>query len=398
MRIYKRLKGNFKSGDVVVHISVLVLCVTGIVMIGSASVGGVSNYGVSYALRNIVKQSIFVLSGLILMVFVMNVFRTKFLSFISISIMYVVGIFSMLLCLLSSTKGARAWIKFGSISIQPAEFMKIAMILLLAYFLTEIEQSFRVKGKFKDDNAKLLFYKRKRWFCVFLPLLLITIVFIVGIFLQNDAGTTFIIIAICGLLFFAVDSKYYRRYKAGVLILMVIGSYVGYKLFQGYQMNRIYSWLDPLSDPFAKSYQLLNSMIAFTNGNFYGLGLGQSTQKYGYIPESHNDFIGAIIFEELGIFGLLLIAIPTLIIVHRFLKHATVVEEPLSQMILIGISTYFLIHFLVNLGGVSGLIPMTGVPLLLVSSGGSSVWSGLLSIGIAQAIIKKDNIEKSHNL
>ena len=133
-------------------------------------------------------------------------------------------------------------------------------------------------------------------------------------------------------------------------------------------------------------------MIAFTDGGIFGLGLGNSIQKYDYIPEAHNDFIGAIIYEELGIFGLALMIIPTAIIIFRLLKYAD--QNNKSRVILIGIASYFMLHLFVNLGGVSGLIPMTGVPLLLASSGGSSTIAALIAIGIAQAIISKFNKEQ----
>ena len=135
-------------------------------------------------------------------------------------------------------------------------------------------------------------------------------------------------------------------------------------------------------------------MIAFADGGIFGLGLGNSIQKYDYIPEAHNDFIGAIIYEELGIFGLALIIIPTAIIIFRLLKYADQIQDNKSRVILIGISSYFMLHLLVNLGGVSGLIPMTGVPLLLISAGGSSTIASLMAIGIAQAIISKFNKEQ----
>ena len=165
-------------------------------------------------------------------------------------------------------------------------------------------------------------------------------------------------------------------------------------MLEPYQLNRIYIWLDPLIDPSNRSYQIINSLIAFSNGGLFGLGFGNSKQKFGYIPESHNDFIGAIIYEELGLLGLALIIVPTCIIIFKLLKYSNEVKENKSKIILLGIASYFFFHLLINLGGVSGLIPMTGVPILLVSDGGSSTICAFISIGIAQAIIAKHNRQK----
>ena len=112
--------------------------------------------------------------------------------------------------------------------------------------------------------------------------------------------------------------RYYKKYKRIAWLIIAIGSVVlvvlGTLVLEPYQLNRIYIWLDPLIDPSNRSYQIINSLIAFSNGGLFGLGFGNSKQKFGYIPESHNDFIGAIIYEELGLFGLALI----LSLIHIF--------------------------------------------------------------------------------
>ena len=136
---------------------------------------------------------------------------------------------------------------------------------------------------------------------------------------------------------------------------------------------------------------MANALIAITNGGIFGTGLGNSIQKYGYVPEVHNDFITSVIFEELGLFGLALIMVPYAIIVFKLISYASKSKDPKTTIILLGIAAYFFLHLFINLGGVSGLIPMTGVPLLLVSSGGSSTLAAFIAIGIAQALISKDN-------
>ena len=260
------------------------------------------------------------------------------------------------------------------------------MVLILSYMLTETDSAFVVKGKFRTAELKSKFYKDKFNKCVLFPLALMVFAFGIGVIVQKDLGSSLILAAICFICFMSTPRDYYKKYKKLVWIALAVAVIIlGFLItavLQGYQLQRIDSWLKPLKieNIYDSSWQLVNSLIAFTDGGIFGLGLGNSIQKYDYIPEAHNDFIGAIIYEELGIFGLL--------------KYADQIQNNKSRVILIGIASYFMLHLFVNLGGVSGLIPMTGVPLLLVSSGGSSTIAALIAIGIAQAIISKFNKEQ----
>ena len=381
----EKIKRLFKSRgvDKGIYASVFVLAIFGIIMIGSASVGSVTSHGVTYALKNMITQSVYVIAGAGVMIFIARVFKTRYITYSASMKLYLLGIFLMIICIFfGSTKGSHAWIKFGSLfSIQPAEFMKVAMILIMSYFLTESDKAFVVKGRFKTQQLKSAFYKEKFLKCVFLPMMLVAIAAGVGIFVQKDFGTTVILVTICFVCFIGTPR--------GVLFLII-----GTSVLKGYQLGRISTWLAPLSDPYDTSMQLSNALIAFNNGGLFGVGLGNSTQKFGYIPESQNDFIGAIIYEELGIIGLGLIIIPTCIIIFKLLKYSQEIKENKSRIILLGIASYFFLHLLINLGGISGLIPMTGVPLLLISAGGSSSVTAFVAVGVAQAIIAKHNRQK----
>lgn len=398
----RKIKELFKSRgvDKSIYLSTFILAVFGIIMIGSASVGSVTRYGVTYALKNMISQTVFVIAGAGVMIFIARVFKTRYITYSSSMRLFLLGIFLMVICIFwSDSKGSHAWIKFGGLfSIQPAEFMKIAMILIMSYFLTESDKAFVVKGRFKNQEVKSAFYKQKFLKCVLLPMILVMITAGVGLFIQNDFGTTVIIVGICFVCFIATPRKYFKKYKrivwAFIAFCAVILLIVGTTVLKGYQVSRITAWLDPLSDPYNTSQQLVNALIAFKNGGLFGLGLGNSTQKFGYIPEAHNDFIGAIIYEELGIIGLGLIIIPTCIIIFKLLNYSQKIKENKSRIILLGIASYFFLHLLINLGGVSGLIPMTGVPLLFISSGGSSTVTAFVAVGIAQAIIARYNRQK----
>lgn len=382
-------------------------------MIGSAEVGNVNvkSTSITSAVNMMISQSVYVIAGTIMMIFIARVFKTRYVCHESSLTIYAIGLVSMIVCAFWTVKGTHAWIKLGPISIQPAEFMKIAMILCLSFFLTEHEATFikdEIKNKNEPEKIKRKLYREKLEKCIILPLILVVTVIGVGVLVQKDFGSTVILALICFMCFISTPRKYYKKYKRIAWMIIIVAWAIIIVAFViifylenlenidlgGYKFARISSWLNPMEDPLGSSYQLVNSLIAFSNGGLFGLGYGNSKQKFGYVPEAHNDFIGAITYEELGIIGLALIVVPTCIIIFKLLKYSNEVKENKSKVILIGIASYFFFHLLVNLGGVSGFIPMTGVPILLVSDGGSSTVSAFIAIGIAQSIISKHNKQK----
>lgn len=399
VNVIKNIFRNSKGGDRWIYASTFILAIFGVIMIGSSSIGGVTTKGFSWAIRNMAVQSVYIVIGAIIMRFLSKTFKLKSVNNRTTKLIFAIGLIAMCICRLWEIKGSYAWIVLPmGFTIQPAEFMKIAMILLMAYRLTETDIAYVVKGKFRNEEAKNAFYKDKFLKCAFYPMLMVFIAAAVGLFVQKDLGTTIILVTICFICFLSTPRSYYKKYKILVLIFLAVCGLalflIGTTVLEPYQLDRIYTWINPLADYYGDGFQLVNALIAFANGGIFGLGLGNSTQKFGYIAEAHNDFIGAIVYEELGILGLALVLIPTCIIIFRLLKYANRIENNKAKIILIGVSSYFFLHLIVNLGGVSGLIPMTGVPLLLISSGGSSTIAAFISIGLCQGIIAKYNKEK----
>lgn len=389
-RIFKR-----RGVDKTVYFCVVILTIYGIVMIGSASVGQSAKMGPMYASMNMIKQAIFVLGGFAAMVFLTRCFKKSWVNANSTWIFYAIGLVLMLACLFfEDGKGSHAWIRIGSFTIQPAEFMKVIMILFLSFHFGEIEEYCQIPRNITRQKKEEL-QKRKLWYCILRPILAIFIAFFVGVFLQKDMGSSLIMAFICMMLFFITPRPYYTKYKKLALILLVIGFILillsATFILKPYQLGRIYTWLNPLGDIEGDGWQLTNALIAFATGGLFGKGFGSSTQKYGYIPESHNDFIVAIIYEELGLVGFMLFLIPYVIIIYKMFHYALRIKDTKSKLILYGVGLYFFTHLLVNVGGVSGFIPMTGVPLLLISSGGSSTLAAMMGLGIAQSIIAKYN-------
>lgn len=394
------IKRIFKKHGVdrTIYICVFVLTIFGIVMIGSASVGQTATKGATYATVNMVKQAIFVAAGYVFMIFLARCFKKSWVNSSTTWVFYFIGIVLMLVCLLWSNKGSHAWIKIGPFTIQPSEFMKLIMICFLSFHFGEIEQLCQVPSNISRRKKEEL-YKRKFWYCIARPILASIVAFVIIGFVQNDLGSALIFAFICMIIFYATPRPYYSKYKKITLILLVgviglAGLSVVFQILKPHQLGRIYTWLNPLSNPTGEGWQLTNALIAFSTGGLFGKGFGSSTQKYGYIPESHNDFISAIIFEELGVVGFMLFLIPYVIIIYKMFDYGIKIEDTKSKLILYGIGTYFFTHLLINVGGVTGFIPMTGVPLLLISSGGSSTLAAMMSIGVAQSIIAKYNRDK----
>lgn len=391
------LKRIFKSRgvDKTVYFCVVILAIYGIVMIGSASIGQSAKYGPTYATMNMIKQAVFVLVGFGFMIFLTRCFKKSWINASSTWVYYGIGLVLMISCLLfEDGKGSHAWIRLGSFTLQPAEFMKIIMILFLAFHFGEIEEFCQIPRNITKHKKEEL-QKRKLWYCLLRPIIAIMAAFCVGVFLQKDMGSSLILAFICMMLFFITPRPYYNKYKKLSLILLAIGAVVIFLsatfILKPYQLGRIYTWLNPLKDIQNDGWQLTNALVAFATGGLFGKGFGASTQKYGYIPESHNDFIVAIIYEELGLVGFLLFLIPYCLIIYKLFHYGMRVKDTKSKLILYGVALYFFTHLLVNVGGVSGFIPMTGVPLLLISSGGSSTLAAMIGLGIAQAIIAKYN-------
>ena len=428
---------KIRNGDLIIYITVILLILFGSIMVGSATIGNSAASTVSgasggaQALLTIIKQVAFVSIGIFAMIICAGGYTHWLFKKGSVClILYIVMIGMLLSCLaFGATNGSYAWWKIPGIgTFQPAEVCKIGMVILLSYMLVLLPEKYAPKSnKYYNQNYRHPKEVRKRAkiryviMCILLPFLAIITEFIVVAKIQNDTGTALITFLICAACLFMTERKHYKTLHkiikyvimivlVGVVVLGVLFmvtyftgfyKYLGElfnidltSILQGYQASRFSSWLNPLGDVYNTSAQLFNALLAITKGGIKGVGLFNSTQKYGYIPEVQTDFITSLIFEELGLIGLALIIIPYGIIIFRLLYFGFISEDTRSRIVLVGIASYFFCHLFVNLGGVSGLIPMTGVPLIFISQGGSSILTGGMAIGIAQAIISMDKAKR----
>ena len=399
MNFFKKLQMMFKrtGTDKTIYACTIFLACFGIVMIGDASVGMSASRGSNFATINLLKQCVFVAGGFFCMFLFARVYKTRRISETIMLSAYVICILMMLACLMWTINNSHAWIKVGPITIQPVEFMKLVMIIILSYIFGVLPDQIRISNRLSAEKRKKL-VRRKFILCVAFPALLVFFAFFICWKVQKDMGSGLILLVMSACLFFATPSPYYRPYKIIGLFLVFLAVLVFIlfheRFLKGHQMARIASWLNPLKDIYGSNYQIINGFVGYTNGGLIGRGFGNSIMKFGYIPEAQNDFISSIIVEELGLVGFAAFFIPYSIIICRLFRYAFCMKESRDKLTLIGIASYFFVHLMVNVGGVSGLIPMTGVPLLLISAGGTSTLMALTCIGVAQALIAKYNREK----
>jgi len=373
--------------DWVVALTLLVLLVLSCMMVYSASMIG-NKYGTftsgipvseTYFLQ---RQAMWVvLAYIAFLVFSVaipfEVFKNK--SFLMNG--YLVIAFLLFLPLfMPSINGARSWIRIGAFSFQPSTLAQLFIIMYMAYIL----ETRKVKLRQICTSSELL-----KMFGI--PLGLVTI-----IALQNDTGMILITLSVMGIM--TLCSNMHSQNIKKILSLAIVAGVVVLMLFMlksslfssgtSYRTNRLKVFLNPFSEDLAAAAdQVINSYVAFGNGGLFGRGLGNSIQKLGYLPEAHTDFILAIIAEELGFIGVLFVVTLLLIIIGKVIFSGTKSRNTFSAMYSLGFASLLVVQGVVNIGGVTASIPMTGVPLPFISNGGSSILVLSIGLGIATNIL-----------
>lgn len=273
------------------------------------------------------------------------------------------------------TNNALSWFKIGPFSIQPSEFAKTVLIVFMAVFYNYLQNT-------KQKNLSLYF----------IPMA-IALIMVFLIIKQPDLGSALILLAIAGLTFLSVPmvrknfKKILRIGLGAVLIVAVLLLYKGDAIFTKDKLSR-FNFRSPCTRYQEETgYQVCNGLIAISNGGLFGKGLGQSTQKYMYLPESHTDFIYPIIVEELGAIVGVLIIIGYGILLTKLFHIAKTSENLRNSLIAYGAFWYFTTHILINMLGILALIPLTGVPLPFLSYGGSYGMNSVIIIFIVERVV-----------
>ncbi|WP_179395767.1 FtsW/RodA/SpoVE family cell cycle protein [Lacticaseibacillus absianus] len=369
--------------DYYILIPFLVLCATGVVMVYSASAYYVRVHFGDAETSVMIKQLLFVLLGVMLVAF-FYYFKLSLLRSKWAQVGMWVLIFTGLLILVvqgkldpkAAVNGAVAWIPLGPVHIQPAEFAKLAVILYLAYMFTQRQ----------DEMRRPDFQVRELWG----PLMIVAVC-IVLVLSQPDTGGAIILTMIALIMLFASGISL----RLGIGMSLLFGSLGGaayYGLSQvkipetvlkhSYQLRRLVAAFHPFDMVKTEGGQVVNSLLAIAHGGFWGVGLGMSSQKLGYLPEPYTDFILAVITEELGLLGASLVIIGIFFLIGRFYLIGIRAKNNYHALIAYGIATMMLIQTIFNVGAVSGVIPVTGVTLPFISYGGSSMLVLSISVGL----------------
>lgn len=259
--------------------------------------------------------------------------------------------------------GAHRWLNFGVFIVQPAELAKLTMVIYLsAWFSTK-------------ERGRLLAF-------------VLLIGMVVGlVVIEPDLGTAVTILVTAVALYFLSGAPIMHFVMLLPVLLLGVG---GLAISHPYRMRRVLTFLNPDADPLGSSYQIRQVILALGSGGLFGVGLGKSRQKYEYLPEANTDSIFAILGEETGFVGAAIVILLFLFLVWRCFKIARRVNEPFGKMLALGIGSWIGAQTLINIGSMVALLPLTGVPLPLISYGGSNLVITLGALGIVYNISKKN--------
>ena len=357
-----------KKLDTPLLIGVILISLLGLLMIYSSSYVW-AEYKFNDPYKFIKTQSFFLLIGYLLMLIVSKIDYTKYQNK---SNLIFLGCFILLILVLipgigTVRNGSRSWFGIGGFGIQPSEFTKLGLIIFTSKYLSQNEK------QLKDIKKGVL------------PILLVLLLVFGLIMLQPDFGTGVIIVVTIIVLLFISGVPMNFFIKIGILGLLGIVALI---IVAPYRMKKIVSFLNPWSDPLGSGFQIIQSLYAIGPSGLLGKGLGNSIQKHFYLPEPQTDFIFAIISEELGILGIILVASLFILIIYRGFSISIKCNDKFGKYISFGITFGLAFQSLLNLMVVVGLIPVTGVTLPFLSYGGSSLLITLISIGILLNISK----------
>lgn len=376
----------FKKMDKVLLFFTIFLLIFGLVMVFSASNVTSFMYYEKSILNFVTKQGLFILIGLFVGSFIIRLDFNKIRTVSHFVMIFLVVLLIVVLVLGTAFNKAKSWIPIGPFTLQPSEFVKVCSIIWVSYFFdkkyTNPIVSYSVMG-------------------ITLGLSFLLIV------LQPDLGTACIYLMIMGIMIlnFDISKTVMKRMIFFVLcfLFLVVVIYLAspwVRDFFSMQAGRLnLKYLDPCNaEVYYKSgTQVCNSLIAINTGGVFGKGLGNSIQKYLYLPEAYSDFIFAIIVEELGLVGGLVVLISLFIVLYRIYRIGIASKNKQNKLFCVGVFWYILIHIFVNLGGITATIPLTGVPLPFFSYGGSFMICLIVSISLVQRISVENNKDKNKN-
>lgn len=375
-KIWRARTGERRGAGVGTRSYYLVVAVTGILLgfglvmiLSASSVSSYARYGSSFLFFK--RQVLWAAIGVALM---FGVSRVDYRKWRPVSWVLLLASLAGLVLVLHPALGQRVggssrWLGVAGLRVQPSELAKLALLLVAADVVT------RKQGRLSSLRELML------------PLGLVTCLAVGLVLMQPDLGTTLIIAATVFAVAFVGGTPLPLLGGAGVLGATAVA---GLALGEGYRRARIFSFLDPFADPLNSGYQAVQSLIALGSGGFFGVGLGASRQKWLYVPNAHTDFIFAILGEEMGLVGTLMVVGLFVAFAYAGVRIARRAPDPFGRLVAAGVTAWIVGQATVNMGAVTGLLPITGVPLPLVSFGGSALVFSLAGIGILANIARQE--------
>ena len=392
--------GN-KGLDTNLIVITMFLIVFGLIMVYSASyykcsISKAFNYDSMHFLKN---QALMSGAGLLAMLAVSNVnyhfWKKAWVVRLAVGLSILLTLILLIPALSITANGATRWVKFGPISFQVAEPVKIAVIITTAWLI----------DKFGAQEIKWKNFTLNHWVAT-------AIIAAPGIGLAGFLGvissnmSSALIIAIIGcVMYFAWHPKSWEFYVVAVLGVLAIAALIYFLSQQtvvdaeeGFRLTRIRAWLDPYSYESDKSYQSLQALYAIGSGGLFGKGLGNSIQKLGAIPEPYNDFIFAIVCEELGVMGASLLILMFIYLLYRIYTVAQKAEDLFGRMLATGVFAHIALQVVLNIAVVTGAMPNTGVTLPFISYGGTATVFLLVELGIVLNVHKWSELKREEDI
>ncbi len=363
-----KINNYFRKFDWLIFLTICFLVILGLILIYSVAIGSQSEQN----LLNFNKQVVFFVIGIFLIFFIGLFFDYKVLVKYN-AIFYGLGLLLLIsvLFLGKTIRGTTGWFDFGIVSFQPVELVKIFLIIYLS--------------KFFSDRAKYIGQLR------YLVLSSVGVILMMALIVfQPDFGSALVLFSIwVGLILITGIKKSHLAY---IVVLLLISSIVLWGVvFQDYQKQRILVFVNPSLDPLGSGYNVTQAIIAIGSGKLMGKGLGFGSQsQLKFLPESQTDFIFAVLAEELGLAGIILLLSLFGFLFYRLIILAKRLNDNFAVYIIVSIIILFLTQIIVNVSGNLGLLPITGITLPFLSYGGSSLVSNMILIGIIQSISSRN--------
>jgi cell division protein FtsW len=357
--------------DYTLLLAVFGLLSIGIVMVYSASyVKAMSSYGDSNVF--LVKHIIRVITGLILMAITFQIDYRHYRKFSKVMLLAAGLLLLYTLIVGVSIKGASRWLNFAGFSVQPSEIAKYALIFYMADNITRKQE--RLSGFFDG----------------YFPMLSVAIMFALLILMEPDFSSAFVVMSIIFMMFFIGNVKILHLTGTAMAAIPVLVLAI---IYEPYRLKRLLAYLKPDADPLGAGYHIRQSLISLGSGGLFGAGLGMSKEKLLYLPEPFTDFIFAILGEELGFLGAILVMGSFLVILWRGLLIAKNSGDIYGKLLASGITLSIVFAAMVNIGVVCGVLPTTGLTIPFISYGGTSLVFTLAATGVLLNIARQNTVD-----